>query len=82
VQPPLHPAKVEEDFLTDQPVDCFPFLAPLSDYLMWFYIFLSKGSDVYDVENILSQSILAHFPDSRTQFWKLIGEEQDLVERD
>ena len=31
-------------------------------------------------EIILSQSITAHSPESHTQIWKLIGEEQDLVE--
>jgi hypothetical protein len=81
VQPRLHPTKVEEDFLIEQIVDCFPFLAPLSYYFIWSYIFLSKGSDVYDVDHILSEAILAHSPDSRTQFCRLIGEDQDLLGR-
>jgi hypothetical protein len=44
-------------------------------------IFLSKSSDVYDVVIIHSQSFPAHSPQSHTQIWKLIDEEQDLVDR-
>jgi hypothetical protein len=80
VLPAVHSTIAQEDFLTDRAVDCFPFLAPLSDYLIWSYIFLSKGFRGYEARIFLSQSITAHSPQSHTQIWKLIDEEQDLVE--